>query len=71
MCLMRKQGLDSPQEAHGSTVVIPQDWSIRIPTPEVRLGQGKDRTVTLTLATKGSKMEKETYLTHVHTEFHY
>lgn len=41
---MRKQGLDSPQEAHGSTVVIPQDWSIRIPTPEgqVRTRKGKD-----------------------------
>lgn len=41
---MKKQGLDSPQEAHGSTVVIPQDWSIRIPTPEgqVRTRKGKD-----------------------------
>lgn len=40
---MGTQVLDSPQEAHGSTAAVPQDWSVRTPVPkdQVRTRNGK------------------------------
>lgn len=65
---MGTQALDSPQEAHGSTAAIPQDWFVRTPAPEdqVRTRKGEAPIP----ATKGNEMGKEASLTNGITKFH-